>query len=107
MTKSHSGPANDQDAALTLDMDMAIIGLPSASYRNYSAAIEAEYAPAYGKALYYQGRLDQFITPWLKRERFFITNLFENKYGAQARKNLEEEKLILKGHVGSNNELAP
>lgn len=92
MTASHVCPGDDPDAALMLDMDMAIIGAPPDAYDRYSQAIEAEYRQIYTLEDFWRGRLSRFIDVLLQQPRLFKTDLFEETLGTRARANLAREK---------------
>jgi dephospho-CoA kinase/pantetheine-phosphate adenylyltransferase len=95
MTKSHTADANDTDAALMMDIDMAILGASPARYKKYAAAVEAEYTSHLTPQAYRAGRLE-FLDACRKKNRFFITDAFETKYGDQTRRNLAGEESLLK-----------
>lgn len=88
MTETHQADPADRDAALFLDMDMSILGASPARYARYAAQIRAEHADV---------PQDQFCAgrkKFLERTlgtRFFMTDLYEKKLGAQARRNMERE----------------
>lgn len=100
MTKAHAADTNDTDAALTMDIDMAILGASAARYKKYAAAIEAEYTSHIAPDDYKAGR-KQFLAACRKKERLFLTDTFEDKYGEQSRHNLtwEENHLKKKTHT--------
>jgi predicted metal-dependent HD superfamily phosphohydrolase len=91
MTATHTCAASDTDAALMLDMDMAILGAPLAVYERYRQAIEAEYTQCYALATFLQGRRDRFLAVLLHKPRIFLTEVFESTLGLQARANLAQE----------------
>jgi len=95
MTASHVCPRDDPDAALMLDMDMAIIGAPPDAYDRYSQAIESEYRQIYALEDFWRGRLSRFIDVLLQQPRLFKTDLFEDALGPRARANLAREKRVL------------
>jgi predicted metal-dependent HD superfamily phosphohydrolase len=95
MTAVHACPRDDPDAALMLDMDMAIIGAPPNDYDRYAQAIEAEYSQIYAPEAFWRGRLSRFIDLLLQQPRLFKTDLFENALGPRARANLTREKQAL------------
>lgn len=98
MTEQHTAPANDTDAALMMDIDMAILGSSHAHYKKYAAGVEAEYTSHLTQQEYRAGRL-AFLEACRKKNRFFITDNFENKYGEQSRRNLAWEEGSLKSHA--------
>ncbi len=98
MTASHICDENDMDAALMLDMDMAVLGLPNPDYKRYARAIEKEYKSYYPTTFYQQGRI-QFLNIYRKKERFFMTDIFENRYGAEALANIKAEYRALQART--------
>jgi predicted metal-dependent HD superfamily phosphohydrolase len=96
MTETHDCPADDADAALMLDMDMAVLGAPPEDYDRYAAAVALEYAALYKPEEYARGRVALFLEPALRRERLFLTPGFESAYGAAAKANLAREMQALR-----------
>jgi predicted metal-dependent HD superfamily phosphohydrolase len=89
MTKNHAqGPA-ESDAALFLDMDIAILGAPWGAYCRYAAGIRAEHGfvadPAFAA-----GR-GAFLEKQLALPRLFRTDLYETALGETARANMRWE----------------
>lgn len=98
MTLNHAADPSDRDAALFLDMDMSILGTDPAEYARYAANVRGEYISV-DFPTFRAGRL-QFIQQTLAQNRIFITDEFEQAYGAQARINMEREKsVLLTGHA--------
>jgi len=95
MTERHTAPAPDADAALMMDIDMAILGAAPARYKKYAAEVEAEYTSHLTPEEYRAGRL-AFLETCHAKTRFFITDTFEKKYGEQSRRNLSWEENALK-----------
>ncbi|MFT3726889.1 MAG: hypothetical protein QM759_03600 [Terricaulis sp.] len=89
MTKNHAAGEAEGDAALFLDMDIAILGAPHEVYRDYAAAIRAEY-PHVTDAAFVAGR-GAFLEAQLKTTRLFRTDLYESEIGARARANMRWE----------------
>ncbi len=87
-TKSHSGDDNDGDLALFLDFDMAILGSPAATYRQYAQQIRKEYS-IYPDLVYNPGRR-KVLTHFLQSP-VFRTTVFRDMYETQARQNIQEE----------------
>jgi predicted metal-dependent HD superfamily phosphohydrolase len=90
MTKNHAEGKADGDAALFLDMDIAILGAPWATYRAYAAGIRAEY-PHVVDAAFAAGR-GAFLEKQLAHRRTFRTDLYENELGERARANMRWER---------------
>lgn len=93
-TKTHDCPEDDGDAKLFIDMDMAILGSDPARYRAYARAVREEYS-CFDDRTFYGARLNRFLIPTLSKPRLFLTDLFENRYGEQARKNMAEETAVI------------
>lgn len=94
MTKTHDCDQSDYDAALMLDMDMAVLGLSNPNYRRYARSIQAEYSPFFTIECYRARRM-QFLVSVENKERLFMTEIFEDRYGAQAIDNIKDEYLRL------------
>ena len=91
-TQDHKVDANkDPDAALFLDIDMAVLGREPEEYKQYSDQIRSEYS-FLSDADYCKGRLEKFIRPILQSGPIFHTESFRNLYEEQARKNLTAEQ---------------
>jgi predicted metal-dependent HD superfamily phosphohydrolase len=89
MTKNHAAGEAEGDAALFLDMDIAILGAPWESYCTYAAGTRAEY-PHINDAAFAAGR-GAFLESQLKHARTFRTDLYESEIGARARANMQWE----------------
>lgn len=99
MTASHNAPAGDFDAALMLDMDMAVLGAEPNQYQKYAQAVAAEYSKTYSAGDYARGRLSMFIEPSLEKENLFLTDKFRQRYQEQARRNLRAEIVTLENII--------
>ena len=91
LTARHGGltPADvegDRDAALFLDCDTAILGATPAAFDAYDAAVRREYAAVPDDA--YRAGRRKFLTTMRDRPRIFLSDLFHQRYDAQARENL-------------------
>lgn len=89
MTKNHAVGEADGDAALFLDMDIAILGAPWETYCAYAAAIRAEY-PHINDAAFAAGR-GAFLEGQIHHARTFRTDLYEGEIGERARANMRWE----------------
>ena len=89
MTRKHHEGVASGDAALFLDMDIAILGQPWEIYCAYAAAIRREFA-AYHDGAYAAGR-GRFLEEQLERPRTFRTDVYERELGEQARANMRWE----------------
>lgn len=77
----------DDEAALFLDCDMAILGAPAERFDAYDAAIAREYR-GHVPAVLYRVRRRAFLKGLLARERIFLSDFFHARLDAQARANL-------------------
>jgi predicted metal-dependent HD superfamily phosphohydrolase len=89
MTKKHHEGDAEGDAALFLDMDIAILGAPWEAYCAYAAGIRAEY-PHIGDSAFAAGR-GAFLAKQLEHARTFRTDLYEAQLGETARANMRWE----------------
>lgn len=90
MTKKHHEGEAHGDAALFLDMDIAILGAPWEAYCAYAAGVRREYS-AYPDGAFAAGRW-RFLDIQLERERTFRTDVYERELGEQARANMRWER---------------
>jgi predicted metal-dependent HD superfamily phosphohydrolase len=89
MTKNHAVGEAESDAALFLDMDVAILGQPWETYCGYAAGIRREYPHVVDPA-FAAGR-SMFLEGQLKHARTFRTDLYEREIGETARANMRWE----------------
>lgn len=82
----------DQDTALFLDCDMAILGSKSRRYNEYVRGIESEYVDVgkISQADFIRGRLS-FLAKLVERPRIFLSDYFHKKLDLMARKNMKRE----------------
>jgi predicted metal-dependent HD superfamily phosphohydrolase/gamma-glutamylcyclotransferase (GGCT)/AIG2-like uncharacterized protein YtfP len=90
MTKNHAEGEAEGDAALFLDMDIAILGAPWGTYCAYAAGIRAEY-PHIVDPAFAAGR-GAFLEKQLERARTFRTDVYESEIGERARANMSWER---------------
>lgn len=77
----------DDEAALFLDCDMAILGAPAEEFDAYDEGVASEYAGSVPGFLYRAGRR-RFLRNLLRRPRIFLSELFHQRFDAPARENL-------------------
>lgn len=77
----------DEEAALFLDCDMAILGAPPEVFDAYDRGIAAEYRAVVPGWLFKINR-KRFLKGLLGRERIYLTPFFHERLDAQARRNL-------------------
>lgn len=90
MTRKHHEGEASSDAALFLDMDIAILGQPWEIYCAYAAAVRREFS-AYNCGAFAAGRW-RFLDAQLERARTFRTDVYEAELGKQARANMRWER---------------
>jgi predicted metal-dependent HD superfamily phosphohydrolase len=83
----HDAAPDSPDAALALDIDLAILGAPAARYDEYEAQVRREYdwVPDEAFATTRAGILREFLA----RARIYSTEFFRDRLEASARGNLE------------------
>lgn len=90
MTKKHHEGDADGDAALFLDMDIAILGAPRDIYRAYAAGVRREFS-AFADEAYATGR-GHFLDQQLALPRLFRTDLYQGELAGAARANMGWER---------------
>lgn len=75
-----------RDAALLVDIDLAILGSREARFAEYEAQIRAEYAWAPPEV--YATKRREVLQGFLGRERIYSTDTMVARFEAQARRNL-------------------
>lgn len=82
------------DCATFLDLDMSILGADPRDYADYARNIRREYA-IYPDAIYAAGRI-RVMDGFLERPTIYMTARFQEKFEAQARRNVEGEIAALR-----------
>ncbi len=77
----------DDEAALFLDCDMAILGAEPALFDAYDRGIAAEYRGHVPAWLFKLNRR-RFLKALLARPRIYLSDFFHQRYDVQARRNL-------------------
>lgn len=100
LTAGHHLPADlaprwRGDAALFLDLDLAVLGASAEVYDAYEAGIAAEHEPVHGPA-YRPGRA-AFLESLLARPRLYHSERFHGALDASARANLRRALSGLRG----------
>lgn len=88
-TKTHQNPDHDEDLDYFLDFDLSVLGASAEAYKAYTAQIRQEYR-VYPDMLYKPGRR-KVLQHFLGLPFIYKTNIFREKYEAQARVNLQNE----------------
>ncbi|TIV50808.1 MAG: hypothetical protein E5V88_18995 [Mesorhizobium sp.] len=99
-TATHQLPQLDDekatsDAALFLDMDLAILGAEPGAFDAYEKAVRREYGWV-EEPMWRAGRA-AVLKSFLTRPHIFHTELFRRRFEAQARKNLARSLQALQG----------
>jgi predicted metal-dependent HD superfamily phosphohydrolase len=99
-TATHALPdlddeAASRDAAFFLDMDLSILGAPKAAFDSYEAAVRREYAWVDDKA-WRSGRA-AVLKKFLARPHIFHTEVFRQRFEAEARRNIQRSIAALSG----------
>ncbi len=82
--------------ALFLDCDMAILGASKQRYNEYAIGVRYEHTSVMLAEKYTLGRID-FLKTLLKAKSIFLSDYFNSKLEARARKNITKELECLKG----------
>ena len=96
----HSGEPARGDAALTADIDIAVLGADAGEYERYRRAVYEEFSFA-DEELFVRGRL-AFLERQLEKWRIFWTPYFFRELESRARANLEGERDELEGRLGGS-----
>lgn len=92
-TKRHVAPAGEPDAALLLDVDLAILGALPGRFDEYERQIRAEYAHV--EAAAFRARRAGVLRGFLERPRLYLTDVFHDALEARARANLQRSVAAL------------
>ena len=86
LTAGHEAPADDPDAQLLLDVDLAILGAAPARFDEYERQIRAEYAHV--PQLQFRAGRARILAGFLARPRLYATQPFHDALEARARDNI-------------------
>jgi predicted metal-dependent HD superfamily phosphohydrolase len=89
MTKTHEAPADDRDAAVLLDADLAILGAAPAAYDEYGGAIRREYTWVPEES--YRAGRNAVLKKFIQRRRIFGTDRMNRDCENNGRRNLQRE----------------
>jgi predicted metal-dependent HD superfamily phosphohydrolase len=95
-TRLHDAAADDAEALLFLDADMAILGESPGAYLEYAAGVRTEHQAIPG-FLFERGRR-AFLKEVLGWPSIFATSHFSGRYERPASENLQAELARLEGH---------
>ena len=85
-TKSHE-PGGNADAAVTVDIDLSILGQAEERFLEYEVQIRKEYA--WVPKIIFGPKRAGILEGFLRRERIYKTDWFFDKYEERARRNIE------------------
>ena len=85
-TKSHE-PGGNADAAVTVDIDLSILGQTEERFLEYEVQIRKEYA--WVPKIIFGPKRAGILEGFLRRERIYKTDWFFDKYEERARRNIE------------------
>ncbi len=85
----HTAPPTTTVAAITMDVDLAILGTDRDRYQRYVQQIRAEY-PWLTDADFCTGRRN-FLVNQLERSCLFYTDWFRQQFEVRARRHLQQE----------------
>lgn len=91
----HDAPPVDQDQALIMDIDLAILGAAPERFAEYERQVRAEYAEV-PEELFRRGRRE-ILAGFVARERIFLTAECHGRFEEGARENLRRSLSALKG----------
>ncbi|HEY3324888.1 MAG TPA: N-methyl-D-aspartate receptor NMDAR2C subunit [Planctomycetota bacterium] len=88
LATKHTAAAQDEQTAILLDIDLAILGRSAAEFDAYEKAIRMEYdwVPA---EKYREGR-GAVLRGFLARQQIYATSYFREKYEETARENITQ-----------------
>jgi predicted metal-dependent HD superfamily phosphohydrolase len=91
-TKKHV--TTDKDGAVSLDIDLSILGQSEERFSEYEKQIRLEYE--WVPEEIFRSKRCEILQNFLNRERLFTTDLFFSKYERQARLNLDRSLSTLR-----------
>jgi len=83
----------DFEQQLMQDIDIEILGKPFEEYNKYSENIRNQYVD-YPDKIYNPARI-KILKHFIDKENIYNTEFYRNKYEIQARKNIEQEIVVL------------
>ena len=86
LATKHNAAPNSPDAALTVDIDLSILGASPPRFDEYEAQVRHEYAWVPEEA--FRSARGRILAEFLGRPRIYLTDLFYQTLEGQARSNL-------------------
>jgi len=87
MATLHDAECMDNDSALTVDIDLAILGTTPDVYKKFEQNVRKEYRLIPG--FIYKKKRKEILQSFLDRKRIYHHSYFVDKYEVQARSNLQ------------------
>ena len=88
MATLHNAECRDNDSALVVDIDLAILGVPVEAYEKFEKNVRKEYRLIPG--FIYRKKRKEILQSFLDRKNIYHHEFFANKYENQARTNLQK-----------------
>ena len=88
MFTRHSAEPTSVDAQVLVDADLSILGAPPARFLEYEAQVRREYAWVLDEV--FRSRRATILKDLLGRPHLYSTAHFQERYEAQARRNLDQ-----------------
>jgi predicted metal-dependent HD superfamily phosphohydrolase len=82
----HEALADDADSRLLVDIDLSILGADEAEYAEFEVNVCKEYR--WVPALLFRRKRAEILESFLVRPQIYATELFQDRYESQARRNL-------------------
>jgi predicted metal-dependent HD superfamily phosphohydrolase len=82
----HAAMPVTQDERLVVDIDLSILGAPPARFAEYEAQVRREYA--WVPEPEFRDKREALLASFLARRSIYATNHFQERFEAQARRNL-------------------
>jgi len=95
MFTRHAAEPVGIDAQVLVDADLSILGAPPARFREYEAQVRREYE--WVPEAVFRATRAGILTEFLRRPHLYCTARFQERYEAQARRNLQQSRKSLEG----------
>jgi predicted metal-dependent HD superfamily phosphohydrolase len=95
MFTRHSAAPVGVDAQVLVDADLSILAAPPARFQEYEAQVRREYAWVPDEV--FRSRRATILKELLGRSHLYSTAHFQDRYEAQARRNLRQSLKDLEG----------
>lgn len=95
LSTKHAEAPSDPDVQLLVDIDLSVLGQPEDKFDEYERQVRKEYEWVPDE-MFAEKRSD-ILSGFLKRPAIYSTQLFRDKYEAQARRNIARSLARLSG----------